>query len=261
MSTELPDDQPQSINEPVVESLQSGFPKGGRSFDNTRAADGPEPNGSTIPEKALFVQRLQLAVAIAVFLAAGFAGFMAYSQLGIARQSFEATQRAYVSVKGLEIVDQGTYWKVTPILVNNGNTPTKNAWFTMTGGDFDMSYNPNTPRPYMTENLWQATQNRVSLGPKQEKTIQAFGQLIEHRYTDAIRAQTMRPYFHGAIVYEDFFSAKLHLTRYCYFLWGFPPITGPVGFSSSECGKASNCSDEECDDYGKLVMTPFPRPQ
>ncbi len=108
--------------------------------------------------------------------------------------------------------------------------------------DFDLSKGPRVPE---RENLETATHNYASLAPHQENR-HLIEQPIDAKYTDALRAQRIRVYVHGTLVYQDQFSREVHITRYCYGLWGNPAITGPAGLSYSGCGGISNCTDEEC---------------
>lgn len=188
----------------------------------------------------------------------------------LSRETLVATQRAYVTVSGLKIEPilgpsgSQEFWRVAPIVVNNGNTPTRNLRWTARAGDWDMDFTapgrvhrPGEKGPAIPAlesfrgQLRDGTFNPATLAPKQE-TNTLMQESIPVRYTEAIRSQKMRVYIHGTLVYEDFLSPRVHITRYCYMLWGFPPVTGPVGFSHSGCGGRSNCADEECEGYEEL---------
>lgn len=171
----------------------------------------------------------------------------------ISHAALVATQRAYVTINGLQIEpvkdgnDKQVFWRLAPKIVNSGNTPTKNMWYTATFGDYEV--NPQTENPPsipQTEDLINAAQNRGTLGARQETDI-LMQQPIPVQYATEVMNRRMRIRIRGAIVYEDFFTTETHVTRYCYALWGNPAITGTYGLSYSMCGGSSNCADQECD--------------
>ena len=142
-----------------------------------------------------------------------------------AENLFISTQRAYVTVNGLEIqpvLDAGgqqKYWNVWPILVNSDNTPTKNLVWAKMATDWDFEYDPNSKRAVRQLNILQVTLNPLALAAHQEiRNMHAFADVVPVEYADKVRAQMIRPYIHGVLVYDDFVSNRPHVTRYCYFL-------------------------------------------
>lgn len=198
------------------------------------------------------------------------------------REAFEASQRAYVTVNGLDIQPVKnadgvvTNWRATPIFMNNGNTPTKNLWWTGLGGDTRgitftapsaegkpiaiTTRGPDGPMLQKFGDLKDATRNRMTLAPHQEERgFLGLSQVLPPNYIDGLVKHTARIYIHGYVFYEDMFSAKGHVTRYCYSLWHNAAVTG-TEISFSQCGGASNCSDEECEDYQNLKKLVGPAP-
>lgn len=177
-----------------------------------------------------------------------------------ATRALISTQRAYVNVVGLEIVPlidatgHQAWWRISPIIQNSGNTPTRNLWMTMLANDYDFNFRKNGPRIPKRDYLLTASKNYATLAPKQE-TRNWNRQSIPFDWTQGIRDQSFRVYVHGALMYNDFFSDVPHTTQYCYALWGFPPVTGESGFSYSECGGKSNCADEECPQARRSIAT------
>jgi hypothetical protein len=169
----------------------------------------------------------------------------------INRAALVATQRAYVSVTGLNI-RQSTFnpklvsYIVSPIVVNSGNTPTKNLWWTAVFGIPPVTVDQEST----TEDLGSATHNYGTLGARQE-VRDLIEQPIPTEYADILRGSYARkhiPVF-GALVYEDGMSYPpvIHVRRYCYSLYVNPYFTPPTSFSYVMCGGRSNCEDEECD--------------
>src|SRR5438552_14470530 len=59
-----------------------------------------------------------------------------------AARGFVSTQRPYVNVTGLDITPipdtagRLAFWRISPVVQNSGNTPTRNLWFTQVMGDW-----------------------------------------------------------------------------------------------------------------------------
>jgi hypothetical protein len=169
-----------------------------------------------------------------------------------------ATQRAYVSVTGLNI-EQSQFnpklvtYIVSPIIVNSGNTPTKNLWFTAVMGTPPV---PVDKEPTI-QDLTGATHNFGTLGARQE-VRDLIKQPIPTEYATILRQSFAHKHIpiYGAIVYEDGISDPpiLHIRRYCYSLYVNPYFTPPTSFSYVMCGGRSNCEDEECDEATQQQM-------
>lgn len=187
----------------------------------------------------------------------------------IARETLTANQRAYVTVSGLvvePVPGEPAFWRALPIVVNNGNTSTKNMWWTGVGND-SRGYqywlhktidNPKGPLLQTFKDLQSATRNTLSLGPRQENRSLSLSQGVPVEYIQGIKAGITTLYIHGVFFYQDFFSSQGHVTRYCYTLWYNPAITGPSGIGYAECGGKTNCADEECEDYEELKTLASP---
>ena len=143
----------------------------------------------------------------------------------INRDLFVSLQRAYVTVNGVQIEpfqfsgQREAYWHVSPIVVNNGNTPTKNLkWAAVvpTVVPNDRSSEPIVPQQVSLES---ASLNPLTLAPKQEMRSFPIGG-FPAKYTEAVRRQDARVYIDGLFLYEDVVSDQIHITRFCYFLWG-----------------------------------------
>ncbi len=169
-----------------------------------------------------------------------------------------ATQRAYISVTGLNIRHSQfnpklVSYTVSPIVVNSGNTPTKNLWWTAVFGT-----NPVTVDQEPTsEDLTSAAHNYGTLGARQE-VRDLIQQPIPTEDAAILRQSYARKHIpiYGAIVYEDGISDPpvIHVRRYCYSLYVNPYFTDPKGFSYTMCGGRSNCEDEECDQATQQQM-------
>jgi hypothetical protein len=168
----------------------------------------------------------------------------------INRAALVATQRAYVGVTGLNI-ERSRYnpklvtYFVSPVIVNTGNTPTKNLWFTAVWGAVptEVDHEPTI------QDISSATQNYGTLAAHQE-IRDLIKQPIPTEYATILRSSNSQkhiPIF-GAIVYEDGMSEPpvTHIRRYCYSLYVNPFFTPPDSFSYVMCGGRSNCEDEEC---------------
>jgi hypothetical protein len=162
-----------------------------------------------------------------------------------------ATQRAYISVTGLHI-EKSTFnpklvsYIVSPVVVNSGNTPTKNLWWTAVVGTppLDVDHEPTV------EDLATASHNYGTLAARQEVN-DLIKQPIPTEYAATLRQSNSQKHIpiYGAIVYEDGISDPpvIHVRRYCYSLYVNPYFTPPTGFSYVMCGGRSNCEDGECD--------------
>jgi hypothetical protein len=187
----------------------------------------------------------------------------------IARDTLTANQRAYVTVTGLDIQPvpgEPAFWRALPIVVNNGNTSTKNMWWTSVARD-SRGYQywlqktidqPEGPLLQTFTDLQGATRNTMSLGPRQENRSLSLSQPIPLQYINGIKARTTTFYIHGVFFYQDFLSPQGHVTRYCYTLWYNPAITGPSDIAYATCGGKTNCADEECEDYEHLKTLAVP---
>jgi hypothetical protein len=116
--------------------------------------------------------------------------------------------------------------------------------WTSTAHDWDRNF--ISPRQPVMEDISQVTLNAATLGPHQE-IRNLMNEPIPVAYTYAIRAQKMRVYVHGTLIYDDFLSSDHHITRFCYFLYGQPGVNRPTEFEYGMCGAKTNCADEECD--------------
>jgi hypothetical protein len=172
-------------------------------------------------------------------------------QLDVMKNQLVSTQRAYVGITGLDVTKiqdtkrMNTWWKVAPIIVNSGNTPTRNLWWTIVTNHYDPEYEKHGHLIPSFDFVKTATKNFATLSPKQETRTLIY-QAVPEEWVGPIREQRGRLYVYGALIYEDFLTDESHVTRYCYALWGFPPITGDE-FSYSMCGGKSNCADKECE--------------
>jgi hypothetical protein len=176
----------------------------------------------------------------------------------ISHDALVATQRAYVTVTGLNI-RQSTFnpklvsYIVSPIVVNSGNTPTKNLWWTAVWGTppTDVANEPTE------EDLTGENHNYGTLGARQE-IRDLIEQPIPTEQAAILRQSYARKHIpiYGALVYEDGISDPpiLHVRRYCYSLYVNPYFTPPNGFSYTTCGRRSNCEDEECDEATQQQM-------
>jgi hypothetical protein len=229
----------------------------------------------------------KLFVEVLVFLAAIAAGYMAYLNWDALKESnriasdvLTTSQRAYVSVNGLEIQpvpnSQG-FWRATPILVNSGNTSTKNLWWTSLLGDtrgikmgpfiFNgkkigpiTTSGPDGPKVQTFKDLQTATRNRFTLAPRQEIRPLELSNPLPPDYITGLINGTAQVFVHGVVFYEDFLATKGRVTRYCFSLWHNQALTGS-GISYSPCGQKYNCSDEECEDYENLKTLAGPAPK
>jgi hypothetical protein len=147
----------------------------------------------------------------------------------IARDTLTANQRAYVTVSGLDIQPvpgEPAFWRALPVVVNNGNTSTKNMWWTGVGSDargylywLDKTIDkPQGPLLQTFKDLQAATRNTMSLGPRQENHSLSLSTPIPVQYINGIKARTTKLYIHGVFFYQDFLSLQGHITRYCYTL-------------------------------------------
>lgn len=169
-----------------------------------------------------------------------------------------ATERAYVSVTGLDI-RQSTFnpklvsYIVGPIIVNSGNTPTKNLWWTAVTGTPPITVDQEPT----TEDLSAATRNHATLAARQE-VRDLIEQPISTAYAEILKKSFAHKHIpvYGAIVYEDGISnpSVVHVRRYCYSLYVNPYFTEPNGLSYAACGGRSNCEDEECDEATQQQM-------
>jgi len=215
-------------------------------------------------EKSKAADWVMVALTVLIALAAFWSARIFQRQLTEARNATElsretliSTQRAYVSVTGLEIRpklddNQQKLWAISPVFENTGNTPTKNLRWAGTMRDWD-PYLPLSKvkrgHPSAAEDITQVTLNRLSLGPHQvvRDRFEA-SEPIPNGFIEAIRRREMNVYIHGIVVYDDFVSPKHHVLRYCYVLWNAPVVVNSIGFTYSQCGDGRNCTDEECDD-------------
>jgi hypothetical protein len=224
------------------------------------------------------LEGLKLFVETLVLLAATGAGIFAYLNWDALKESnrisnnvFTTSQRAYVTVNGLDVqpvANSEGFWRATPIFTNSGNTSTKNLWWTSVLGDtrgikvgpfiFNgvkvgpiITSGPAGPKVQTFKDLQAATRNRFTLSPRQEARPLELSTPLPADYIRGLIAGTAQVYVHGVVFYEDFFTTKGHVTRYCFSLWHNPAITGP-GISYSSCGGVYTCSDEECEDYENL---------
>jgi hypothetical protein len=199
----------------------------------------------------------------------------------LARKTLESTQRPYVTVNGLDVQPvlnangRIDFWRAIPIVVNNGNLPTKNLWWTAVVGDVGgitmgpfMSSEGRITRPFTTErrdsphtqtfdDLKNATRNRFALGPHQESRALAMAQVLPASYVDGIKKSTVSVFIHGAFLYQDSLTNTGHITRFCYMLWHNPAISAE-SVSSDQCGGVYSCHDEECPDYDRLKALAAP---
>jgi hypothetical protein len=157
------------------------------------------------------------------------------------------------------------FWRAFPIVVNNGNTSTKNMWWTGVGNDVRGKLwlgwaisKPEGPLLQTFKDFLGATRNTMSLGPRQENHSLSLSQPIPVQEIIGIKNRTMKLYIHGAFFYQDFISPQGHVTRYCYTLWYNPAISGQSGIAYGECGGKTNCADEECEDYERLKTLAVP---
>jgi len=207
----------------------------------------------------------------AVIAAVTYAGIAACQLRGISEASrinhasLVATQRAYVSVIGLNI-EQSTFnpklvsYIVSPIVVNSGNTPTKHLWYTAV-----WRTRPVTVEQQSTQqDIANATRNYGTLGARQE-VKDLIKQPIPAEDANVLRQSYADKHIpiYGAFVYEDGISDPpvIHVRRYCYSLYVNPYFTSPVGLSYVACGGRSNCEDQECDaetqkEMKKIMQTP-----
>ena len=198
----------------------------------------------------------------------------------VARTSFTTSQRAYVNVAGLDIQPvqdpKGTvsFWRATPIISNTGNTATKNAWWTSVHGDTRgilygpvevdghrypgyTTSGPDGPKLQTYDELNSATRNRLVLGPRQEVRPLGYSTPLPRDWVAGLIKGTARIYIHGVLFYQDFFTQRGHVTRYCFSLWHNAAVTGP-NIAYSGCPGVANCTDEECEDYERLVTLADP---
>jgi hypothetical protein len=166
------------------------------------------------------------------------------------RAALVATQRAYIGVTGLNI-ERSQYnpklvtYFVSPVIVNTGNTPTKNLWYTAVWGAVPTSVQDEKT----VQDISVATQNYGTIAAHQE-IRDLIKQPIPTEYADILRASNSQKHIsiYGAIVYEDGISDPpvTHIRRYCYSMYVNPYFTPPDSFSYVTCGGRSNCEDEEC---------------
>lgn len=140
----------------------------------------------------------------------------AHEAAKVAKNTLIYSERAYVMVTGLQIQKgRNGLWIVAPIIVNTGNTPTRNLLWTQTMRDWDPYLPFGTKRrgqPGEEEDLSQVSMNRLTLGPRQESRdrFEASEPIPEQNMED-IRAMKMDVYIHGALVWDDILSKTHHI--------------------------------------------------
>jgi hypothetical protein len=215
----------------------------------------------------LTIEKVTLVAAIAAAIFTGFTLCQLWKQTGIEERSFEAAQKAYISVTGLvvePVPDSPKFWRVLPVANNSGNTPTKNLWWTSVAGDYsgyvhaiNQTVTPSPP-PHTLRDFEGRTRNAFSIGPHQELRALGMAFPIPVEIIDGIKAHKTEAKFTGALFYQDFVSSKLHVTLYCFNLWHSPSVTGEKAIAFSPCYGNYNCIDEECSDYNQLKTLAIP---
>lgn len=92
-------------------------------------------------------------------------------QTEMARGNWVNEQRAYVIVNGVDVraINDASgkqfFWRVSPLVMNTGNTPTRNLAWTEAVHDWDLTPNIQNPRQPLEEDLTQVTLNHAMIGP------------------------------------------------------------------------------------------------
>ncbi len=173
------------------------------------------------------------------------------------RESFSAVQRAFVTGKDLQIVENPIlYWFFSIILENTGNTPTKNMEVCFKSGFSLTELNDTIPRktpsfaPGDPEKICNQEKivwpfQRIVLAPKGIIPVQGVG--IPKKYIEEMAKNRSDGYIYGIAYYDDVFSgSKKHITKFCFVVI---PVAEPDGTAKIERGLCQywNCADDECD--------------
>ncbi len=198
----------------------------------------------------------------------------------IATQAIVAVQRAFISVK-IQIEEDYIFnnvygeiknikaYRITPVIINTGNTPTKNLYYSnfahacgVGEGDvnryvnsINLTYYTSSAQcsPYEPGDPRDAEQRfpglpggkvRAHIAPHAEHPVSNFSMPPE-----LFRARKdFRWYFYGIVHYNDVFPYQNeHLFKYCYLVMAEPKRDGELSPQVFQC-QNWNCADDECKD-------------
>ena len=212
--------------------------------------------------KTYALSEVALGASIAAALLAIGAVSAALYQAKLTRDTLIDGARAYVGVSGLtpyiftvakvqDGKEEPATWLTKPKIGNAGNTPTRDLrWIS---GDeanarkewIEAGYFPGV-------DLHDPDGVRYRRGSAHLAAKQDSDFIAQHRIPvpPDIIAKPTRPFVFGVLMYRDFVSGDVHITRYCYGFYGFSSKanSSEVSYEIYPCGRDTNCTDEECSD-------------
>jgi hypothetical protein len=185
----------------------------------------------------------------------------------VARDALVRAQRAFVSfaqtwtsnsVTTPADPQHITAWELRPVMINAGDTPTRNAIHRMNWQVMGTSLPVNFD---FRDNTQGTPSVLFGLAPKGQisgATAQIPAVLLNQVH---IHPDMFRVYFWGWARYQDvFIGTPEHITMFC---WATTDVRSdplaintPLNYIGEECSNRHNCSDEECDGehYGEGLI-------
>jgi hypothetical protein len=188
-----------------------------------------------------FVLIISLATAITVVIYAG----LTYLQWQATRESFTATQRAFVSAPGIEsfiyqpVHPTDAAIGFSPTIRNDGATPTRDLRYVV---NFAFSDGPLGPK-FGFQDLPGVTVNKFPLGAHGSVNTNARAVTLETAQKLQSKSQVLSIY--GEVDYADVFSSS-HTLMYCIQLIGFSDKLDQPAWEPCENNR-HNCSDDDCE--------------
>jgi len=196
-------------------------------------------------------QRANIFIMILICVVTGIYAYFSYLQWDILRKNMQTTLRAFVVLKGFEVIkhldpktQKVTHYIFTPQWENSGNTPTRNMVIYA-----NVKWGPTPlPEDYGFPDFGDQKNIPVVLGP--HATVGGFPLQVSIETIIAVKNKSSHLYLYGWAKYRDILEdTPEHITKFCWELIGIfdDPNDLRVSRINFSIFPKNNCADEECD--------------
>jgi len=239
------------------------------------AIEGLETRQSNQSDKHYRIQIVNVVIGVLTLLAVGCYTWLTNQMLTTTRESYTTTQRAFVTVSGVEAhsTPRGSdpLFMMTPIIENSGATPTNRLEYSYSIGPVGMrptpwlkEFYPGVKVPlapsdpeFLFKMMMDAREKvpnftnddfprRDIVGPKSRISVDSPSIQLAESNIKCYSAMGLEYVISGVIQYYDIFpKSPMHQTKFCFIIYPSTDSSGVFQPRYSHCSHW-NCADDEC---------------